>query len=71
MSVPRITLCADGHYRRVIYGLSPYIADYPEQCLLACMVNNWCARCFFFSAGKRSTNTELLSWEDVLQIPRG
>ncbi|KAI0072467.1 hypothetical protein K474DRAFT_1686626 [Panus rudis PR-1116 ss-1] len=45
MTTPEVTLCADGHYRRVIYGLGPYIADYPEQCLLACIVQGWCARC--------------------------
>jgi hypothetical protein len=44
MLVPRITRCADGHFRRVIYGLGPYIADYPEQVLLACIVNGWCPR---------------------------
>ncbi|KAF8961217.1 hypothetical protein BDZ97DRAFT_1664537, partial [Flammula alnicola] len=45
MTVPRVTRCADGHYRRVIYGLGPYIADYPEQALLACIVQNWCPKC--------------------------
>jgi hypothetical protein len=44
MTEPRITRCADGHYRRVIYGLGPYIADYPEQALLACVVQNWCPK---------------------------
>ncbi|KAJ7799547.1 hypothetical protein B0H14DRAFT_2387992, partial [Mycena olivaceomarginata] len=44
MTVPEVTLFADGHYRRVIYGLGPYIADYPEQVLLACVVQGWCAR---------------------------
>ena len=44
MTVPRITRCADGHYRHVIYGLGPYIADYPEQALLACIVQNWCLK---------------------------
>jgi hypothetical protein len=44
MTTPRVTKCADGHYRRCIYGLGPYIADYPEQALLACIVQNWCAR---------------------------
>ncbi|KJA19664.1 hypothetical protein HYPSUDRAFT_69092 [Hypholoma sublateritium FD-334 SS-4] len=28
-----------------IYGLGPYIADYPEQVLLACIVQGWCPRC--------------------------
>ncbi|KAJ7862732.1 hypothetical protein B0H13DRAFT_2566139 [Mycena leptocephala] len=45
MTVPRVTRCADGHFRRAIYGLGPYIADYPEQALLACIVQNWCPRC--------------------------
>ncbi|EKM48882.1 uncharacterized protein PHACADRAFT_202281 [Phanerochaete carnosa HHB-10118-sp] len=45
MTTPEVTRCADGHYRRVIYGLGPYIADYPEQALLACIVQGWCPRC--------------------------
>ncbi|KAJ6607747.1 hypothetical protein B0H10DRAFT_1956000 [Mycena sp. CBHHK59/15] len=45
MTVPEVTLFADGHYRRAIYGLGPYIADYPEQVLLACVVQGWCAKC--------------------------
>ncbi|KAJ6629299.1 hypothetical protein B0H10DRAFT_2160473 [Mycena sp. CBHHK59/15] len=45
MTVLEATLFADGHYRRVIYGLSPYIADHSEEVLLACTVQGWCARC--------------------------
>ena len=44
MTKTRVTRCADCHFRRVIYGLGPYIADYPEQALLACIVQGWCAR---------------------------
>jgi Plavaka transposase len=44
MTKPRVTRCADGHFRRVIYGFGPYIADYPEQCLLACVVSGWCPK---------------------------
>lgn len=44
MTTPDIVLCSDGHYRRVIYGLGPYIADYPEQALLTCVVQGWCPR---------------------------
>jgi hypothetical protein len=44
MSKPRITRCGDGHMRRVIYGIGPYIADYPEQTLLACVVSGWCPK---------------------------
>ncbi|KAI0313154.1 hypothetical protein OF83DRAFT_1213239 [Amylostereum chailletii] len=42
MVEPMVMLCADGHYRQVIFGLGPYIADYPEQVMLACIVQNWC-----------------------------
>ncbi|KAG1794380.1 uncharacterized protein HD556DRAFT_1236734 [Suillus plorans] len=35
----------DGHYRRTVYGLGPYIADYPEQILLSGIVQNWCPCC--------------------------
>ncbi|KAM6489110.1 hypothetical protein JOM56_015424 [Amanita muscaria] len=45
MSVPEVVLCADGHYRWAIYGLGPYIADYPEQVLISGIVQNWCPRC--------------------------
>lgn len=34
----------DGFYRRTLYGIGPYIADYPEQVLIACIVQGWCAR---------------------------
>ena len=44
MTKPRITQCGDGYLRRVIYGLGPYIADYPEQVLLARVVSGWCPK---------------------------
>lgn len=44
MSKPEVVLCPDGHYRRAIYTLGPYIADYPEQVILACVVQDWCPR---------------------------
>ena len=44
MLKPTVTKCPDGHFRRVIYGLGPYIADYPEQCILASIVSDWCPR---------------------------
>ncbi|KAG0692648.1 hypothetical protein DFH29DRAFT_985697 [Suillus ampliporus] len=40
-----VTRFPDGHYRRTVYGLGPYIADYPEQILLSGVVQNWCPRC--------------------------
>ncbi|KAG6824245.1 hypothetical protein H0H92_007560, partial [Tricholoma furcatifolium] len=38
MKDPEVVRFGDGHYRRVIYGIGPYMADYPEQVLLACIV---------------------------------
>ncbi|KAG1763066.1 hypothetical protein EDD22DRAFT_979549 [Suillus occidentalis] len=37
--------CADSHFRRIIFGLGPYIADYEEQLVLSCTVKNWCPKC--------------------------
>ncbi|SJL10863.1 uncharacterized protein ARMOST_14258 [Armillaria ostoyae] len=45
MTEPVICQCPDGYYRRVIYDLGPYIADYPEQVLLAGIVQGWCPKC--------------------------
>ena len=36
--------CPDGHFRRVVFGLGPYIADYPEQVWLTGIVSNWCPK---------------------------
>ncbi|KDQ57677.1 hypothetical protein JAAARDRAFT_130158, partial [Jaapia argillacea MUCL 33604] len=61
-STPDVTMCLDGHYRRVIYGFSLYIADYPEQVLLAGIVQGWCPKCtsnpndLDAAAGRRSTH---------------
>ncbi|THH16005.1 hypothetical protein EW146_g4567 [Bondarzewia mesenterica] len=45
MTTSEVIWCPDGHLRWVIYGLGPYIADYPEQVMLACIVSGWCPRC--------------------------
>ena len=34
----------DGNFRKVVFGLGPYIADYPKQALLACIVQGWCPK---------------------------
>jgi hypothetical protein len=44
MTTPEVVRCPDGHFRLAIYGLGPYIADYPEQALLASIVQNWCPK---------------------------
>ena len=34
----------EGHYQKIIYGLGPYITDYPKQALLTCIVQEWCPK---------------------------
>ena len=48
MTQPEVAKFPDGHFRRLIWGIGPYIADYPEQVLLTCIVQGWCARYIFF-----------------------
>ncbi|KAH9997156.1 hypothetical protein BJV74DRAFT_877357 [Russula compacta] len=45
MTTPEVVRCPDGHFRRAVYGLGPYIADYPEQVWLASIVQGWCPKC--------------------------
>ncbi|KAF7292216.1 C2H2-type domain-containing protein [Mycena indigotica] len=45
MTNPVVRRCPDGHFRRVIYDFGPFIADYPEQVLLAGIVQGWCTKC--------------------------
>lgn len=49
MTTPEVLKCPDGHFRRVVYGVGPYIADYPEQVLLTCIVQGWCPKYEAFS----------------------
>ena len=42
MTAPKVVHCPDGHYHQAIFLLGPYIANYPEQCLLACIVQGFC-----------------------------
>lgn len=44
MTTPDIIQCADGHWRKAIYCLGPYIADYPEQVWLSGIVQGWCPK---------------------------
>ncbi|KAF8257621.1 hypothetical protein EI94DRAFT_1774396 [Lactarius quietus] len=48
MTVPELVWFGDGHYQWVIYSLGPYIVDYEEQVLLACIVRGWCGKCTAF-----------------------
>ena len=42
MSIPEVVRCPDGHFRRAIWAIGPYVADYPEQVLVANIVQGWC-----------------------------
>ncbi|KAF8347329.1 hypothetical protein F5887DRAFT_957895 [Amanita rubescens] len=45
MTTPEVVRCPDSHFRRAIWDLGLYIAYYPKQTLLSCIVRSWCARC--------------------------
>ncbi|KAH9986224.1 hypothetical protein BJV77DRAFT_1061839 [Russula vinacea] len=45
METPELVKCPDGRFYCAVYGLGPYIADYPEQVWLACIVQGWCPKC--------------------------
>ncbi|KAF8269532.1 hypothetical protein EI94DRAFT_1771196 [Lactarius quietus] len=42
MTIPEVAWTPDSHSHRIIYSSGPYIADYLEQALLACVVQGWC-----------------------------
>ncbi|KAH8983439.1 hypothetical protein EDB92DRAFT_1890569 [Lactarius akahatsu] len=76
MTAPVIRRCPDGHFRRVIYDLIAFIADYPEQVLLTGIVTNWCPKCTALPANldacairrtQRHTNvlTDVLSHKEL------
>ena len=35
---PEVVHFSDGHFRHTIYEFGPISADYPEKCLLSCIV---------------------------------
>ncbi|KAH9912325.1 uncharacterized protein B0H18DRAFT_1088486 [Fomitopsis serialis] len=45
MQTHDVVRCPDSHFRRVIYELGPFIADYPEQVVLSGIVSGWCPKC--------------------------
>lgn len=44
MTEPHVLRCPDGHFRRTIFEIGPFIADYPEQVYLSAIVQNWCPK---------------------------
>ncbi|KAF8833748.1 hypothetical protein BDN67DRAFT_992789 [Paxillus ammoniavirescens] len=48
MTMPEVMKCPDWHFHHIIFGIGPYIANYPEQVLISGIVQNWCERCLAF-----------------------
>jgi hypothetical protein len=61
------TVCADGFVRKVYPILASYVADYPEQCLVACCMENRCPRCVV-SPNDRGSPIESISREIDLTL---
>ncbi|TBU53492.1 hypothetical protein BD310DRAFT_774757, partial [Dichomitus squalens] len=45
MTTPRVIRCPDGHFRRAVFEIGPFIADYPEQVYVSGVVSSWCPKC--------------------------
>ncbi|KIJ06883.1 hypothetical protein PAXINDRAFT_42024, partial [Paxillus involutus ATCC 200175] len=74
MTTPQVIQCPDRHFRHVIFGIGPYLADYPEQVLLSGIVQNWCGRCIAFPTnldGGGAPRTSKLTKALVEELPLG
>lgn len=62
--------CADGFIRLIFPILAAYIADYPEQCLVACCRENSCPKCTVKQnqRGEYRVHSTLRDPEDAVRI---
>lgn len=67
MTEPEVVMCPDGHFRRAVYELGPYIADYPEQVWLSGIVQGWCSRSLTFISHLIAIPALLTSRLDAMQ----
>ncbi|KAF7304429.1 hypothetical protein HMN09_00845100 [Mycena chlorophos] len=65
-------VCADGWVRRVFPILCAYVADHPEQCLVAVCKQNRCPRCLVqhWERGENLSAPPLRSKDETLRILR-
>ena len=63
-------LCSDGEVRLVFPILSAYLADHPEQCLVACCKENRCPKCLVprLERGNPTFRPQLRDVEETLGI---
>ncbi|KIO07297.1 hypothetical protein M404DRAFT_76045, partial [Pisolithus tinctorius Marx 270] len=74
MTMPQIMKCPDHHFCHIIFGLSPYTADYPEQVLISGIIQNWCGRCIAFPNdlnGSGAPQTLELTQALIEELPLG
>ena len=66
MTKPEVRSCPNGHFWYIIYGLGPYIVDYPEQVFLTCCITGWCIKYIFFIQSTWPHYSSLWTTTDVM-----